>query len=130
MLICTATVAASDAIGTVDNVTITDDPAITGVTRFQVPIGQTWGFDDLYISAAAGSGTSDPIVRIYKGGSNIMCDTPPLSNLLVSNNSRPPYAQKRIAFRGGETISMQTITTVANDTVADSIAFFVRLNIF
>lgn len=131
VLLCTATVAASTAIGAVTNVTITDDPSITGVQRFQVPVGQSWGFEDLYISSAAGSGTNvDPMVRIYKGGGRIMGTTPPLSNLLVTNNSRPPYSSKKFAFRGGETISMQLFNTVANNTVADSITFFVRVNVF
>jgi len=131
VLICTATVAADATAGSFANVTITDDPSITGDVRFVVPSGQTWIFEDLYISTAGGSGaTVDPIVRIYKGGGRIMANTPPLSNLLVSNNSRPPYSNKKIGYRGTETISMQVITTVANDTVADSITFFVRVSVF
>ena len=130
VLICTATVAASDPVGSYDNVNITDSPDLGTVTRFLVPEGQNWIFEDLYISTAAGSGTDvDPVVRIYKGGGRIMGTTPPLSNLLVSNNSRPPYSNRKFGYRGGESISMQTITTVVNDGTADNISFFVRVKV-
>ena len=130
VLICTATVAANDPVGSYDNVNITDSPDLGTVTRFLVPEGQNWIFEDLYISTAAGSGTDvDPVVRIYKGGGRIMGTTPPLSNLLVSNNSRPPYSNRKFGYRGGESISMQTITTVANDGTADNISFFVRVKV-
>ena len=89
ILLNTATIAASEAIGERNNVTITDSPDQTGTTRFEVPQGQNWGIDDIYISVAADSGTSDPVVEIKKNGGKIMGQTPPLSNLLVSNPSRP-----------------------------------------
>ena len=129
VLICTATVAASDAVGVKDNVTITDDPSVTGVVRFVVPDGQIWIFEDIYIAAAAGAGTSSPVVRIFKDGGRIMGTTPPLAGLLVSNNSRPPYANKKFLFRPRQTIQMQTITTIANDATADSISFVVRIRV-
>lgn len=129
ILICTASVAASDPIGTIDNVTITDSPDVTGVVRFLVPDGQVWIFEDLYISASAGAGTSDPVVRIFKDGGRIMGTTPPLSNLLVSNNSRPPYANRKFLYRPRQTIQMQTIATVANDLTVDAIVFFIRVRV-
>ena len=130
VLICTATVAANDPVVSYDNVNITDSPDLGTVTRFLVPEGQNWIFEDLYISTAGGSGTDvDPVVRIYKGGGRIMGTTPPLSNLLVSNNSRPPYSNRKFGYRGGESISMQTITTVVNDGTADNISFFVRVKV-
>ena len=130
VLICTATVAANDPVGSYDNVNITDSPDLGTVTRFLVPEGQNWICEDLYISTAGGSGTDvDPVVRIYKGGGRIMGTTPPLSNLLVSNNSRPPYSNRKFGYRGGESISMQTITTVVNDGTADNISFFVRVKV-
>ena len=130
VLICTATVVADLGAGGVTNVTITDDPSITGVQRFMVPIGQNWVFEDLYISSSTGAGTDvNPVVRIYKGGGRVMGTTPPLSDLLVTNNSRPPYSNTRFGYRGGETISMQCINTEANDSAADSIAFRVRVSV-
>ena len=62
ILICTATVAASDGVGTIDNVNITDSPEQGTVTRFVIPEGQNWILEDMYISAAAGAGTSLPVV--------------------------------------------------------------------
>ena len=129
VLLCTATVGASDGAGIIDNVTITDSPDVTGVVRFLVPQGQTWILEDLYISASGDSGTSDPVVRIYKDGGRIMGTTPPLSNLLVTNNSRPPYSNRKFLYRGGQTIQMQTLSTIANDTDADSIKFTVRIRV-
>lgn len=129
ILLCTASAAASVGIGTIGNVTITDSPEITGVTRFLVPQGQTWIFEDIYISASGGGGTSSPVIRIYKGGGRIMGTTPPLLGLLISNNSRPPYSNRKFGFRGGESISMQTISTIANNTSVDAIAFVIRVKV-
>lgn len=129
ILICTATIAASDPVGAIDQVTITDSPEITGVKRFLVPQGQTWIFEDLYISATSGGGTCSPVIRVFKGGGRIMGTTPPLLDLLVSNSSRPPYSNRKFGFRGGEQISMQTIATIVNDGTADSIAFRVRVKV-
>ena len=130
VLTCTATGNASIAVGTVFNVSITDDPGITAVVRFLVPSGQTWIFEDLYISTAGGAGaTVDPVVRIFKDGGRIMGTTPPLSNLLVSNNSRPPYSNRKFLYRGGQTIQMQCINTIQNDGSADAVTFFVRVRI-
>ena len=130
VLICTAAPIASGAVGTVTNISMTDDPGVTAVVRFLVPSGQTWIFEDLYISTTAGSGaTVDPVVRIFKDGGRIMGTTPPLSNLLVSNNSRPPYSNRKFLYRGGQTIQMQCINTILNDGSAAAVTFFVRVRI-
>jgi len=130
VLICTGAPVASGAVGTVANISMTDDPGVTAVVRFLVPSGQTWIFEDLYISTAAGSGaTVDPVIRIFKDGGRIMGTTPPLSNLLVSNNSRPPYSNRKFLYRGGQTIQMQCINTILNDGSADAVTFFVRVRI-
>jgi len=72
VLICTAAPIASGAVGTVTNISMTDDPGVTAVVRFLVPSGQTWIFEDLYISTTAGSGaTVDPVVRIFKDGGEV-----------------------------------------------------------
>jgi len=131
-LTCTSTavVAASAAVGTVFNISMTDDPGVTAVVRFLIPSGQTWIFEDLFISTTAGSGaTVDPVVRIFKDGGRIMGTTPPLSTLLVSNNSRPPYSNRKFLYRGGQTVQMQGITTIVNDGSTDTITFYVRVRI-
>lgn len=129
ILICTATVAASAGIGTIDNVNITDSPELATTTRFTIPEGQNWVFEDLYISLIADAGTSLPVVKIFKDGGRIMGTTPPLGDLLVSNSSRPPYSNKKFLYRGGSQLSMQTIATVANDATADAIAFRIRVRV-
>jgi hypothetical protein len=129
ILINTATIAAAAAVGTIDNVNITDSPELGTVTRFLIPEGQNWILEDLYISVAAGAATADPVVRVFKGGGRIMGTTPPLSNLLISNNSRPPYSNVKFMFRGGESLSMQTISTVAAGGAANNIAFFIRVRV-
>ncbi len=129
LLLCTATVAASEVIGGIDNVNFTDSPELATTTRFQIPSGQKWTIEDLYISATADSGTSDPVVRIVKSGGRIMGTTPPLSNLLVSNNSRPPYSNLKFVFFGNETIQAQTIASIANDATIDAIRFTMRIKV-
>ena len=129
ILICTATIAASDGVGSIDNVNITDSPEQSTVTRFVIPEGQNWILEDMYISASAGAGTALPVIRFYKNGGRIMGTSPPLGDLLVSNASRPPYSNRKFMYRGKQTLSMQTISTVANDTDADSIAFRIRVKV-
>ena len=131
ILLCTATVAASAAAGEIDNVNITDSPELATTTRFLIPQGQTWIFEDLYISAAGGAGVlSAPVIKIFKNGGRIMGTTPPLGDLLVSNSSRPPYANKKLLYRGGQSLSMQTIATAAGTTCGtESIAFRIRVRV-
>ena len=131
ILICTATVAASSAVGDIDNVNITNSPELATTTRFRVPASQNWVFEDLYISVAGGAGVlSAPVVKIFKNGGRIMGTTPPLGDLLVSNSSRPPYSNRKFLYRAGDDISMQTITTTTGTTCgAENIAFRIRVRV-
>ena len=129
ILINTATIAIAAAVGTIANVNITDSPELQTVTRFLIPEGQNWILEDLYISAIGGAATADPVIRVFKGGGRIMGTTPPLSNLLISNNSRPPYSNVKFMYRGGESLSMQTISTVAAGAGVNNITFFIRVRV-
>ena len=131
ILICTATVAASSAVGDIDNVNITDSPELATTTRFLIPQGQNWLFEDLYISVAGGAGVlSAPLVKVFKNGGRIMGTTPPLGDLLVSNSSRPPYSNRKFLYRGGQSLSMQTITTTTGTTCGtEAIAFRIRVRV-
>ncbi len=129
LLLCTATVAASEAIGDINNVNFTDSPELATTTRFSIPFGQKWTIEDLYITVAGDAGTSEPVIKIVKSGGRVMGTTPPLSNLLVSNNSRPPYSNLKFVFFGNETIQAQTINTIANDLTIDAIRFTMRIKI-
>lgn len=128
-LICTATVIASAPVATVNAVSMTRSPLFATQTELTIPNNQTWVIWDVYILAAAGSGTSDPIVNIQKNNDTQMVLTPNLSALLVSNNSRPKFAQMNIGYAPVDILSMLTETTIANDTSVDAIAFRVAMNV-
>jgi hypothetical protein len=49
--------------------------------------------------------------------------------VLITNNTRPRFSPQPVGFEGGSIVRMFTHTTIANDTVADSIKFFVAISI-
>ena len=128
-LICTDTIIASAGIGTVGAVNMTRSPLFATQTELTIPNNQTWVIWDFYILAAAGAGTSDPIVDVQKNNDTQMVLTPNLSSLLVSNNSRPKFAQMNIGYAPVDILSMLLQTTIANDTVADAIDFRVAMGV-
>jgi hypothetical protein len=129
ILICTATVAASDAIGTVDTVTITDDQAKTGVTDYYIPTGNNFVITSLSVQATADYGTSDPSVVFWKGAGKIIVTTLPLSNFLNTVVNKPRFAPKPVRYKAGDKLWLQTKTNIANDTIADSIRFFLAVEV-
>jgi len=129
VLECTATVAASDAAGTIDVVNMQTDPTVNSVTELFVPVTENWVFTDAYILATADAGTSSPSVRFDKNRGRSMGTTPPLSALYVANNTRPRFLPSSIGFEAGSIVRMFTATTIANDATADAIKFFVAVSI-
>lgn len=129
VLECTATVAASDAAGTIDVVTMKTDSTVSGVTELFVPVTENWVLTDAYILASADAGTSAPTVKFDKNRGRSMGTTPPLSALLVTNNTRPRFLPSPVGFEAGSIIRMFTATTIANDATADSIKFYVAVSI-
>jgi len=129
VLECTATILASDAAGTIDVVSMATDPTVNAVTELFVPVTENWVFTDAYILAAADAGTSSPSCRFDKNRGRSMGTTPPLSALLVSNNTRPRFLPSSIGFEAGSIVRMFTATTIANDGTADAIKFFVAVSI-
>jgi len=117
-----ATVAASAAAATIQMASLTYDPSVTAVVQLQVPSTQTWIVQDIYISASADAGTSDPQIRMFKNTSIILGDTQALSGLLISNNARPAQSVS-YGYEPMTIMSDQLITTVANDATADSIKY-------
>ena len=126
-LICTDTIQGSDGIGTVGAVNMTRSPLFATQTELTVPSNQSWQIWDIYITAAAGAGTSEPVVKILKNLDAEMILTPNLGALLVSNNSRPKFSLMDIGFEPVSLMSMLIETTVANDTADDNIAFRVAI---
>ena len=129
VLECTATVAASDAAGTIDVVNMQTDSTVSAVTELFVPVTENWVFTDAYILAAADAGTSSPSIRFDKNRGRSMGTTPPLSALLVSNNTRPRFLPSSIGFEAGSIVRMFSNTSIANDGTADAIKFFVAVSI-
>ena len=129
VLECTATVGASDAVGTIDVISMKTDPTVSSVTELQVPLTENWIATDLYILASADSGTSNPVVTMDKNRGRTLVQTPPLSSMLITNNTRPRFSPQPVGFEGGSIVRMFAHTTIANDTSADSIKFFVAISI-
>lgn len=129
VLECTATVGANDPAGTIDTVSMTTDPTVSGVTELFVPTTENWVFTDGYILASADAGTSSPIVDFDKNRGRSMGKTPPLSALLVTNNTRPRFLPNAIGFEAGSIVRMFTNSTIANNATADSIKFYVAVSI-
>jgi len=122
-LICTAIVAANAGVGTVQVVNMQRSPLLSSQTELTIPNNQTWILWDIYITASAGAGTSDPMIDIQKNNDRQMVLTPNLSTLLVSNNSRPKFSQMNIGYAPIDILTMLLQTTEANDGVVDNISF-------
>lgn len=120
MITLTATVAASAVVNTQALMSIATSPEVATVTTLNIPSRQTWVITDLYILTAANGGTSNPQLRFVKNQTNIVGQSAPLSALLVSNNSRP-ILNPKLGFEENSQMQVYYITTVANDTVADSL---------
>ena len=129
VLECSATVGASDVAGTMDVVTMKTDPTVSGVTELFVPTTENWVLTDAYILASADAGTSSPVVVFDKNRGRSMGTTPPLSALLVSNNTRPRFLPQAVGFEAGAIVRMFTHTTIDNNATADSIKFYVAVSI-
>mgnify|MGYP006433747421 FL=1 len=129
VLECTATVGASDVAGTIDVVSLKTDPTVSSVTELQVPLTENWIATDMYILASADSGTSNPVVTMDKNRGRTLVQTPPLSSVLITNNTRPRFSPQPVGFEGGSIVRMFTHTTINNNATADSIKFFVAISI-
>lgn len=129
-LYLTAAPAAGTAIGAFTNANIQQDPSDSSVTKFQIPVGQKWVIEDMFIQSG-GDGTSKPQVQVIKNNGRIMCTTPTLTAMLATNNSRPPYSRVKVGFAGAEILTFKTINTVAVTTTgADSVTFYAVCSIY
>ena len=126
---CTRTVPAASAVGTILPVTIKTSPTQTGDTEIFVPQTENWIFTDCYVLTAADYGTSQPMVNFIKNRAISMGTSTSLGALLVTSNTRPRFLPQPIGFEAGSIVTMETITTIANDTSADSIKFYVAVSI-
>lgn len=126
-LLITSTVAANAPANTTQLMDLKTSPEIASVTTLQIPQGQTWIIDDLFILASADAGTSDPQLRFVKNQNIVVGQTPNISAMLVSNPSRPQLRPK-LGFESASQLQVYLITTVANDANADAIKVIATLD--
>ena len=132
VLNCTATYAAAAPAATVLSVTMQTSPTVTGVTELQVPLTENWIATDVYILAAAGAGSGtviNPVVTMDKNRGRTLVQTPPLSAMLITSNTRPRFSPQPVGFEGGSIIRMFATSTVLNAGVASNVQFSVAISI-
>jgi len=132
VLNCTAQYAASAPIATVLSVTMQTSPTVTGVTELQVPLTENWIATDVYILAAAGAGSGtviNPVVTMDKNRGRTLVQTPPLSAMLITSNTRPRFSPQPVGFEGGSIIRMFATSTVVNAAAISNIQFSVAISI-
>ena len=132
VLNCTATYAAAAPVATVLSVTMQTSPTVTGVTELQVPLTENWIATDVYILAAGGAGSATviaPVITMDKNRGRTLVQTPPLSAMLITSNTRPRFSPQPIGFEGGSIIRMFATSTVLNGGAISNIQFSVAISI-
>jgi len=132
VLNCTATYAAAAPVATVLSVTMQTSPTVAGVTELQVPLTENWIATDVYILAAGGAGSATviaPVITMDKNRGRTLVQTPPLSAMLITSNTRPRFSPQPIGFEGGSIIRMFATSTVLNGGAISNIQFSVAISI-
>lgn len=132
VLNCTATYAIAAPAATVLSITMQTSPTVTGVTELQVPLTENWIATDVYILSAGGAGSAtviDPVITMDKNRGRTLVQTPPLSAMLITSNTRPRFSPQPIGFEGGSIIRMFGTSTVLNGGAVSNIKFSVAISI-
>tara|TARA_R110000751_G_scaffold97753_3_gene190289 strand:+ start:88 stop:516 length:429 start_codon:yes stop_codon:yes gene_type:complete len=133
VLNCTAVLAANAPIATVQACLMQTSPVVAGVTELQVPLTENWIATDVYILAtgvAAGNPTAvDPVITMDKNRGRQLVQTPPLSAMLITSNTRPRFSPQPVGFEGGSIVRMFATTTVLNAGAVSNIQFSVAISI-
>jgi hypothetical protein len=132
VLNCTATYAIAAPVATVLSVTMQTSPTVTGVTELQVPLTENWIATDVYILAAGGAGSGtviNPVITMDKNRGRTLVQTPPLSAMLITSNTRPRFSPQPVGFEGGSIIRMFATSTVLNAGAISNIQFSVAISI-
>ena len=132
VLTCSAAFAAAAPVATVISATMQTSPTVTAVTELQVPLTENWIATDVYILATAGAGTPtviDPVVSMDKNRGRQLVQTPPLSSMLITNNTRPRFSPQPIGFEGGSIIRMFATSTVLNAGAISTATYYVAISI-
>ena len=132
VLTCSAAFAAAAPVATVISGTMQTSPTVTAVTELQVPLTENWIATDMYILAAAGAGTPtviNPVISLDKNRGRQLVQTPPLSSMLITNNTRPRFSPNPIGFEGGSIIRTFATSTVLNGDAISTATYFIAISI-
>jgi hypothetical protein len=132
VLACACVYAAAAPVATVQAATMQTSPVVAAVNELQVPLTENWIATDVYILAAAGGGAPtviNPVISMDKNRGRQLVQTPPLSSMLITNNTRPRFSPQPIGFEGGSIIRMFGTSTVLNGGAASTANFFVAISI-
>ena len=132
VLQCSAAFAITAPVATVIAATMQTDPTVAVVTELQVPLTENWIATDVYILAATGAGTPtviNPVISMDKNRGRKLVQTPPLSSMLITNNTRPRFSPQPIGFEGGSIVRMFATSTVVNGGAISTATFFVAISI-
>jgi hypothetical protein len=132
VLNCNCVYAANAPVATVQAATMQTSPVVAAVNELQVPLTENWIATDVYILVAAGAGTPtviNPVISCDKNRGRQLVQTPPLSSMLITNNTRPRFSPQPIGFEGGSIIRMFGTSTVLNGGAISTANFFVAISI-
>ena len=132
VLTCSAAFAITAPVATVISGTMQTSPTVNAVNELQVPLTENWIATDMYILAAAGAGTPtviNPVISLDKNRGRQLVQTPPLSSMLITNNTRPRFSPQPIGFEGGSIIRTFATSTVLNGGAASTATYFIAISI-
>jgi len=132
VLNCNCVYAANAPVATVQAATMQTSPVVAAVNELQVPLTENWIATDVYILVAAGGGTPtviNPVISMDKNRGRQLVQTPPLSSMLITNNTRPRFSPQPIGFEGGSIVRMFGTSTVVNGGAISTANFFVAISI-
>ena len=132
VLQCVATFPLAAPIATVVACTMQTSPVVLPVNEMQVPLTENWIATDVYIllaAAIAPTAAVNPIITMDKNRGRILVQTPPLSSMLITNNTRPTFSPQPIGFEGGSIVRMFATSTGLNAGAATLATFFVAISI-
>ena len=132
VLTCSAAFAIAAPVATVISANMQTSPTVAAVTELQVPLTENWIATDMYILAAAGAGTPtviNPVVSLDKNRGRQLVQTPPLSSMLITNNTRPRFSPQPLGFEGGSIIRTFATSTVVNGGAISTATYFIAISI-
>ena len=137
VLNCTAAFAAAAPVATVQSCGMQTAPTVNAVTELQVPLTENWIATDVYVLAVpalatpgAGFPTAvNPVISFDKNRGRQLVQTPPLSAMLITSNTRPRFSPQPIGFEGGSIVRMFATSTVLNAAAISNVQFSVAISI-